>query len=209
MAIHTNRLAFRYNANNSFSFPDIALEDEEQMLVLGNSGAGKTTLLHLLGGILPAGEGEIVINNKDITTLSAGKMDHFRGSRIGMVFQKPYFIKSLSVQDNLLLAQKLGNRKEDRAQIRELLKQLGIDVKLQVYPSQLSVGEQQRLSIVRAIINSPDLILADEPTSALDDLNAERVSTLLRESAKAKNANLIVVTHDRRLKEVFTKQMEL
>lgn len=209
MAIHTNRLAFRYNSLNSFTFPDIDLKDKEQMLVLGNSGKGKTTLLHLLGGILPALAGEILVDQVNIATLTPRQMDHFRGSKIGMVFQKPYFIKSLTVEDNLLLAQKLGDKKENKAQIHELLEQLDIHVKLQAYPAELSVGEQQRLSIARAIINHPALILADEPTSALDDHNTEKVSALLRESAKAQNANLIVVTHDRRLKDVFTKQMEL
>ncbi len=209
MAIQTKSLKFTYNTQNSFSFPDLDLKQTEQMLVLGNSGRGKTTLLHLLGGILPASEGEIIIHNTDITKLSARKMDHFRGSRIGMVFQKPYFVKSISVQDNLLLAQKLGGKKEDPAYVHQLLEQLDIHVKLKVYPAELSVGEQQRVSIARAIINHPDLILADEPTSALDDLNTERVSQLLRESTKAQGANLIVVTHDKRLKESFTKQLEL
>lgn len=209
MAIHTKTLKFRYNESNSFRFPDIDLEDSEQMLILGNSGRGKTTLLHLLGGILAPSGGEIIVNNTDITSLSPRKMDRFRGARIGMVFQKPYFVKSLSVQDNLLVTQKLGGKKEDISQIRRLLEALDIEIKLKAYPSELSVGEQQRLSIARAVINHPALILADEPTSALDDQNTERVATLLRESASAQNANLIVVTHDRRLKDMFTKQIEL
>lgn len=209
MAIHTAGLAFQYNEENHFRFPDIHLEPKEQLLILGGSGHGKTTLLHLLGGILPAKEGEIIINNTDITTLTPRKMDHFRGSRIGMVFQKAYFVKSINVEDNLLLAQKLGGKREDKLQINQLLEQLDIHVKLQSYPSELSVGEQQRLSIARAVINHPDLILADEPTSALDDINAERVSGLLQNTASDQGANLIVVTHDRRLKDSFAKQIEL
>lgn len=209
MAIHTSGLGFQYNEENRFSFPDIDLNNKEQLLILGGSGHGKTTLLHLLGGILAAREGRIMINNTDITKLSPGKMDHFRGSRIGMVFQKAYFIKSISVEDNLLLAQKLGGKQEDKLQINRLLEHLDIHVKLQAYPSELSVGEQQRLSIARAVINHPDLILADEPTSALDDLNAERVARLLQDTALEQGANLIVVTHDRRLKNLFAKQLEL
>lgn len=209
MAIHTSDLNFRYNQANSFSFPNIDLETAEQMLILGNSGRGKTTFLHLLGGILRAQSGRISINGLDITGLTPGKMDHFRGSRIGMVFQKAYFIKSISVEDNLRLAQKLGGKKEDRGAISDLLEELDIKVKLKAYPTELSIGEQQRLSIARAVINHPDLILADEPTSALDDKNAGRVADLLQSTAERQNANLIVVTHDRRLKEKFNKQLEL
>lgn len=209
MAIQTTGLGFHYNKENRFRFPDIDLGPKEQLLVLGGSGHGKTTLLHLLGGILPAMEGRILIKDTDITRLSPKKMDHFRGSRIGMVFQKAYFVKSISVEDNLLLAQKLGGKREDKNQINELLEHLDIHVKLKSYPSELSVGEQQRLSIARAVINHPDLILADEPTSALDDVNAERVASLLQNTAREQGANLIVVTHDRRLKDLFEKEMEL
>ena len=209
MSIHTKGLKFQYNSSNSFAFPDIILEDKEQLLVLGNSGKGKTTLLHLLGGILKSSEGSIVINNKDITGLSPRAMDHFRGAQIGMVFQKPYFVKSLTVEDNLILAQKLGGKKVDRQKIHHLLEELDIHVKVEAFPTELSVGEQQRLSIARAVLNHPALILADEPTSALDDTNTERVSNLLRHSARSQDANLIVVTHDRRLKQEFTMEIDL
>jgi ABC-type lipoprotein export system ATPase subunit len=209
MAIHSTGLRFHYNEENRFSFPDIDLKANEQLLVLGGSGRGKTTFLHLLGGILPAMEGRIVIKDTDITRLSPKKMDHFRGSRIGMVFQKAYFVKSITVEDNLLLAQKLGGKRENKNQINELLQHLDIHIKIKSYPSELSVGEQQRLSIARAVINHPDLILADEPTSALDDLNADRVAGLLQNTAREQDANLIVVTHDRRLKDLFEKKIEL
>lgn len=178
-------------------------------MILGESGKGKTTLLHLLAGLLAPTSGKIMIGSTDISQFKNRQMDHFRGRNVGIVFQRSYFVKSLNVKDNLLLAQKLAGNKEDPAHVKEVLGEMGIAAKLKQHPSDLSIGEQQRASIARAVLNNPRLILADEPTSALDDVNTHRVSRLLRSTAERHSANLVVVTHDQRLKADFPKKIEL
>ncbi|MDZ7845755.1 MAG: ABC transporter ATP-binding protein [Owenweeksia sp.] len=209
MALQTSRLHFKYDEANRFDFPDLNLTNRDQQLILGNSGHGKTTLLHLLAGILRPQAGTILINEVNLSELKNRQLDNFRGKNIGLVFQRSHFVKSINVKDNLLLSQKLAGKPEDRQEINRVLEELNISVKLSALPTQLSVGEQQRVSIARAVINKPALILADEPTSALDDENAERVAALLEKSASSQGANLVVVTHDQRLKHRFNKVITL
>ncbi len=207
--LQTTDLQFAYGKNVLLRFPDILLQQGEHWLLLGESGSGKTTMLHLLGGLLSPQQGKICIGDTDIAQLSASRLDRFRGQHIGIVFQKSHFIRSLTVAENLLLAQKLAHAPLDRARVASLLERLQLGHKMHSKPSQLSIGEQQRAAIARALINQPNLILADEPTSALDDHNSAAVATLLEEEAKAAGATLLVVTHDKRLKDRFPQQIQL
>lgn len=207
--LQTTDLQFSYGNNALLRFPDIQLHQGEHWLLLGESGSGKTTLLHLLGGLLSPQQGKIYIGDTDIAQLSASRLDRFRGQHIGIVFQKSHFIRSLTIAENLLLSQKLARTSLDRARVTALLERLQLGHKLHSKPSQLSIGEQQRAAIARALINQPNLILADEPTSALDDHNSMAVATLLEEEAKAAGATLLVVTHDKRLKDRFPQQIQL
>jgi putative ABC transport system ATP-binding protein len=209
MAVATKNLSFQYNHGPTIKFPDLQLPNNEKQLILGQSGKGKTTFLHLLAGILSPIAGSVILGNTDITRLNSRAIDRFRGTNIGLIFQRSYFVKSLSVKDNLLLAQKLAGKSEDMGRIRAVLQQVDVLDKLNKLPTQLSIGEQQRVSIARAVINEPTVILADEPTSALDDFNAERVAELLENTAHLYGANLIVVTHDQRLKKRFKNVLEL
>lgn len=185
------------------------MPSNSNLLILGQSGTGKTTLLHLLAGILKLQKGQLLIDGNAIEKMTARELDAFRGQQIGLIFQKSYFIKSISIKDNLILAQKLANQKKDIEHIEEILERLNISDKINKLANELSVGEQQRASIARAIINKPSLILADEPTSALDDANAENVIDLLLDSAEKCKANLVVVTHDRRLISKLPNSMEI
>ena len=207
--IFTSQISHRYSKSKEIKFPDINLESNANLLILGQSGTGKTTLLHLLAGILKLQKGELEIDSNDIGKMSPKELDAFRGKHIGLVFQKSYFVKSISIKDNLILAQKLANQKKDIDQIKDILERLNILDKMDKLANELSVGEQQRASIARAIINKPSLILADEPTSALDDENADNVINLLLDSAEKCNANLVVVTHDRRLISKLPNTMQL
>ena len=206
--IRTKGLNFNYNNQTSFSFPDINLGKDENLLIIGSSGIGKTTLLHLLAGLLECNSGSINIYGQDISKLTQYQIDKFRGQNIGIVFQKPHFVNSLTVKENLQLAQYLGN-KLDQNRIVDILSSLGILEKENKKPKKLSQGEKQRASIAMAIVNSPKLILADEPTSSLDDENCERVIKLLKKQASEFNAQLIVITHDNRLKKHFKKSIKL
>lgn len=205
--IETKSLEFSYDNSFVFKFPDIKLKSNENLLVLGNSGIGKSTLLHNLAGILRPKSGSIKIFNQDISKLSELELDKFRGQNIGIIFQRSHFVNSLSVGENLELAQFLGRNK--KGNIKETLDNLKILDKINKKPKELSQGERQRASIALAIINSPKLILADEPTSSLDDTNCSNVIKILKEQALKYQAQLIVITHDSRLKKHFKKSISL
>lgn len=205
--IETKSLEFSYDNSFVFKFPDIKLKSNENLLVLGNSGIGKSTLLHNLAGILRPKSGSIKIFDQDISKLSELELDKFRGQNIGIIFQRSHFVNSLSVGENLELAQFLGRNK--KGNIKETLNNLKILDKINKKPKELSQGERQRASIALAIINSPKLILADEPTSSLDDTNCSNVIKILKEQALKYQAQLIVITHDSRLKKHFKKSISL
>lgn len=207
--LKTKSLHFAYNHHQKFRFPDFEVQHHENLLILGESGIGKTTLLHLLAGLLKPASGSAQLDGTDFTKLSLGKLDRFRGNNIGIVFQRPRFIHSLTLEENLRLAQYLANKKRNDRQLTEVLNRLGIDPHRKASPRRLSQGEQQRAAIALALVNQPRLILADEPTSSLDDKNCSIVSDLLLEQASATQAMLVVITHDQRLKEVFNNTLEL
>ena len=206
--IQTKKLNFKYNDQAAFSFPDINLRKNENLLIIGSSGIGKTTLLHLLAGLLQSDSGSINLYGQDISKLTQYELDRFRGQNIGIVFQKPHFVNSLTVKENLQLAQYLGN-KVSQGRIHDILSSLDILDKKNKNPKKLSQGEKQRACIAMAIVNSPKLILADEPTSSLDDENCDRVIKLLKKQASEFNAQLVVITHDNRLKKHFKKSIKL
>ena len=205
----TTELRFAYGKQRRFRFPPMRCGAAEQWLILGQSGCGKTTLLHLLAGLLQPTEGEIIINDQPIQHLKAAEIDAFRGKNIGIVLQQPYFVQSLNVEENLLLAQNLAGTAPDRTRIRALLDRLDVAHTRTTRTHLLSIGEQQRVAIARALLNRPSLLLADEPTSALDDTNCVAVIRLLEEHAREEGATLVVVTHDQRLKAQFINQIVL
>jgi ABC-type lipoprotein export system ATPase subunit len=207
--LHAQNLTFSYDGSRTLSFPNINCGDGEHWLLLGQSGSGKTTLLHLLGGLLSPQNGSIQVGDTDISRLSGSSLDKFRGQNIGIIFQTAHFVKALSVQENLILAQQLAGKKIDKTLITNILQKLNLEHKLKSKTSELSVGEQQRVAIARALVNSPSLILADEPTSALDDKNTAEVINLLEKTASEANATLVIVTHDNRLKDYFKNQIQL
>ena len=205
--LETKNLRFKYDNNLELNFPDIKTS-KENLLILGASGIGKTTFLHLLSGLLKPINGEIDLLGTKISKLKMSEMDRFRGKNIGIVFQKPHFINSLTVKENLQLAQYIS-KKSDKNRIQSLLESLGIEDKANKKTQNLSQGEKQRVSIALAIVNSPKLILADEPTSSLDDLNCDKVINILKNQAFKYKAKLIIITHDYRLKKHFKNTLSL
>ena len=207
--ISTKNITFSYNKDQNFIMPDLFCQAGSTILVTGNSGKGKTTYLHILAGMLQPNSGEILIDNTDFTNLKGSKADGFRGKNIGVVFQKSHFIASLSVLENLEMASWLACGKKHTKRAKELLNKLDILEQSHKQPSQLSVGQQQRVSIARALMNEPKVLLADEPTSSLDDKNADNVIELLESLSKEYKAALIIVTHDSRIKAKFTNQITM
>ena len=207
--LKTERLSFSYNSSHIFTFPDILLQQGEDLLILGDSGVGKTTLIQILSGLLSPQSGFVEMNGTRFQNLSSKSLDQFRGSQIGMVFQKSHFVRNLSILDNLLLSLYLSNKLQDKKRAIHLLQEIGLADKLNNMPDELSQGEQQRAAIATALIKTPDLILADEPTSSLDDNNCQKIITLLKDQASLTNAKLIIITHDQRLKDQFNTSIEL
>lgn len=202
-------LHFGYTNHKILSIPQLEVKDDEHLMILGNSGSGKTTMLHILGGLLTPNEGKVVIGQSDIYQLSSAQRDKYRGQNIGLIFQKPHLISALTVQDNLLLAQYLSGTAQDKGRVKEVLAELDISDKAQEKVKSLSQGQQQRVTIARALINRPRVILADEPTASLDDENAVRVIQMLKSNAARYSAALVIATHDQRVKEEFDVQLNL
>ena len=205
--ILTNNLSIKYG-HQTIDFPNLKLKQGEQVLLIGKSGSGKTTFLNLIGGLLTPHSGEVEIDGHNIVSISNSKRDKFRGENIGFIFQTPQFIQSLDVENNLLLTQYLVGA-YDKNHIDSLLLKVGLMNRKKAYLNELSEGEKQRISIVRALINKPKIILADEPTSALDDESCNQIIDLLKELSSENNTSLIIVTHDKRLKDKFNQKVEL
>lgn len=207
--ISLKSVSHSYNGQKHIGFRDWQINDGEQWLLLGESGSGKTTLLHILTGILKPKEGEVIINETSVYGLSPKELDRFRGRNIGIIFQRPHLIKSLTIAENLVMAQSFAKLPTDLKRVHEVLDSLGIADKKNSYPDEMSQGQLQRVSIARAVINKPALLIADEPTSSLDDKNAALVLELLMQQSGANQATLVVATHDKRVKDAFTNTYEL
>lgn len=207
--IQVRSVSHQYKGTEMIAFNDLFIERGEKWLLLGESGSGKSTLLHILTGILKPTLGEVIIDKTDIYKLSPRKLDRFRGTNIGVVFQQPHLIKSLTVTENLLIAQSFAGLPVDKTKIDEVLTELGLFGKKDNYPFELSQGQLQRASIARAVINKPVLLIADEPTASLDNRNTDAVIDLLLGLSDSMNATLVVSTHDDRIKRRFTNEYNL
>ena len=207
--ISIKSVSHSYGNAGRIEFKDWEINNGEQWLLLGESGSGKTTLLHVLTGILKPTAGEVNMDGTSLYSLSSRALDQFRGRNIGIIFQRPHLIKSLTITENLVMAQSFARLPEDHKRVNDVLESLGIADKKNAYPSELSQGQLQRVSIARAVINKPVLLIADEPTSSLDDKNAIAVLELLMQQSGLNQATLIVATHDKRVKDAFTNTYEL
>lgn len=205
----TNDLQFQYPGGTMLKFPDVHAEPEAPLAILGPSGCGKTTLLHLLAGLRKPQSGTIALHDTKLHGLSGRALDRFRGRNIGVIFQQEHFVRTLTVMDNLLAASYCAGLPSDRPRAQALAERLQIAHHLQRWPHTLSRGEQQRVSIARALMNQPALLLADEPTSSLDDAHADAVLQLLTEEARHHQAILVVVTHDARVKGHLPQSLTL
>jgi putative ABC transport system ATP-binding protein len=209
MIVALEDVSARYGERSVLSHFDFALEEGGQALLLGPSGSGKTTLIYLICGLLAPNSGVVRVAGADITKLAQAKRDDVRRAHVGVVFQTLRLVSALSVRANLLLAQELAGKPRSRADADALLDRLGIAHRAHAKPSALSQGEAQRAAIARAVIAKPALLIADEPTSALDDENTARVANLLKETAAAQGSALLIATHDSRLRNQFSRAVEL
>jgi putative ABC transport system ATP-binding protein len=183
-------------AVNNVSF---SINKGDFVSIIGKSGSGKTTLFALMGALEKPTEGSIIIDNEDITKMPESKLIKYRREKIGFVFQQYNLIPNLTALENVILPMEFaGVKTQDRIKrAKDLLNKVGIDsTKQKRKPSRLSGGEQQRISIARALGNKPSLILADEPTGNLDSTTGKSIITLLNKLSKSDNTTIIIVTHD-------------
>jgi putative ABC transport system ATP-binding protein len=215
-SIEIHKLNYRYPGSNA---PVLAInhwqvDEAEHVFVNGPSGSGKTTLLSLVSGMLKANHGEVRVLNEILSEYSAAQRDRFRAKNIGVIFQNLNLIPWLTVEQNLNLApyfagSSIKKRAEDDYR-SELFERLRLDSKLlSRNAAELSTGQQQRIAIVRALINRPKLIIADEPCSALDNDARDRFMELLMENITSSKAALVFVSHDLSLKQYFARQDNL
>ena len=167
----------------------------EQMVLIGPSGSGKTTLLHIIAGISRPDSGSVRIDGIDLCLLTEAECDAFRAERIGYVFQTFNLLSGFSALENVLLGMRFGRGRYDGARARGLLERVGLRARVHHRPGMLSVGEQQRVAVARALANRPKLILADEPTANVDTANQQQVLDLLRQTCREENVALVLVTH--------------
>lgn len=177
----------------------------EQLALVGRSGCGKTTLLHTIAGITRADSGEIVIDGINIAKLSEPGVDKVRAAKIGYVFQTFNLLAGFTALENVLLGMTFARGKKDPARARHLLDRVGLSHRLTHRPAALSVGEQQRVAVARALANKPSLLLADEPTANIDPRNQQNIINLIRETAREENISLIIVTHSLEVANQFDR----
>ena len=168
----------------------------EFVAIVGKSGSGKSTLLHMLGALDRPTSGEVIIDNKYISTMKEEKLAIFRRRKIGFIFQYYNLIPSINVWENIVLPIGLDSRRVDKDFVNDILDTLGLKEKKHNMPNTLSGGQQQRVAIARALASKPSIILADEPTGNLDSKTEEEVLTLLKLTAKKYNQTIVMITHD-------------
>lgn len=175
--------------------PQFAVGKGEQLALVGPSGGGKTTLLHIIAGIMRPDSGSVEINGRDISRLPEVGRDHFRAENIGYVFQTFNLLPGFSALENVLLGMSFGRGKADRARAHQLLERVGLAARASHKPSMLSVGEQQRVSVARALANRPKLLLADEPTASVDAAHQKQILELIRDTCREQEVALVLVSH--------------
>ncbi|NUM52734.1 MAG: ABC transporter ATP-binding protein [Candidatus Hydrogenedentes bacterium] len=188
--------------------PRFSVADAEQIALQGSSGSGKTTFLNLIAGILQPDSGTIVLGGQELTKLSEAGRDRVRAQSIGYVFQTFNLLQGYTALENVLLGMMFG-RGADAAYATALLERVGLKDRMDYRPRQLSVGQQQRVAVARALANHPKLVLADEPTGNLDFHHATEALKLIREVCREQNAALLLVTHDRDILTQFDNVQQL
>jgi ABC-type lipoprotein export system ATPase subunit len=187
---------------------ELHLAQGEHMALRGRSGSGKSTLLNLVAGLLAPDAGSIRVDGVDLASLGESGRDRFRGQRMGYVFQSFHLLQGLTVWENLWLAAALAG-KPDPARLNDFLTRLDLNDRRNYRPSQLSLGQQQRVAVARALVHQPRLVLADEPTGNLDAELAQQALQLLVDMCRECGAALLLVSHDRAILEQFENCQDL
>lgn len=185
--------------------PCFEVQAGEQMVLVGRSGCGKTTLLHTIAGITRPDEGQIVLDGLELTRLSEAGMDRVRAEKIGYVFQTFNLLPGFTALENVLLGMTFARGRKDPRRAWQLLERVGLAHRAAHKPAALSVGEQQRVAVARALANRPRLLLADEPTANIDPRNQQKIIDLIRQTCQEEGVALILVTHSLEVAGQFSR----
>jgi ABC-type lipoprotein export system ATPase subunit len=185
--------------------PRFAVEAGEQMLLIGQSGCGKTTLLHVIAGISTPDAGTVRLDGLDVSQLSEAGRDRFRAAKLGYVFQTFNLLPGFTALENVLLGMTFARGRRDVGRAKHLLERVGLSHREQHKPRQMSVGEQQRVAVARALANRPKLLLADEPTANVDPGNQQKIIELIRETCREEKISLVMVTHSLEIAAQFPR----
>lgn len=209
--IKTSLLNKKYGELHVLKDVDLHIMPSEIVALMGASGAGKTTLLQIIGTLDKADSGQILINNRDVTKLSDNKLSEFRNKEIGFVFQFHHLLAEFTALENVMLPALIGkqNKKETEERAKELLNIMHLYDRANHKPSQLSGGEQQRVAVARALINSPSVILADEPSGNLDSRNAKELHEYFFKLRETYNQTFLIVTHSEELAKMSDRMIEM
>lgn len=175
--------------------PRFAVANDEQMILVGRSGCGKTTLLHVIAGISRADSGTVRLDGVEVSQLSEAGRDRYRAAKLGYVFQTFNLLPAFTALENVLLGMTFARGRRDLPRAKHLLERVGLSHREHHKPAHLSVGEQQRVAVARALANRPRLLLADEPTANVDPGNQQKIIDLIRETCLEEQIALVMVTH--------------
>ena len=189
--------------------PSFEIAAGEQVVLIGPSGCGKTTMLHTIAGITNPDEGKVFLDGLELTRYSEAARDRIRADKLGYVFQTFNLLPGFSSLDNVVLGMTFASKKISPKRARNLLEQIGLGHRLHNKPAALSVGEQQRVAVARALANEPLLLLADEPTANVDPQNQQQIIDLIKSSCQAENIALLMVTHSMEVAEQFDRVVKL
>jgi putative ABC transport system ATP-binding protein len=189
--------------------PRFEMAAGEQVVIRGRSGGGKTTFLNVIAGLATVDSGRIVMNGVNVTKLPEVGRDRFRAQKIGFVFQTFNLLAGFSALENVLLGMTFTGQRNDPRRAKELLERVGLGHRLTHKPAALSVGEQQRVAVARALVNKPSLLLADEPTANIDPAHQQQVIDLLRQVCRDENVAMLLVTHAPEVSDQFTRVEQL
>ena len=193
-------------AVNDISF---SVEQGEIVAIVGSSGSGKSTLLHLLGGVDRPTSGKVYIQGEDIYSLNSDKIAIFRRRQVGFIYQFYNLIPILNVKENITLPSELDGRTPDKKELCDLINTLGLKDRVSHLPNQLSGGLQQRVSIGRALINHPAILLADEPTGNLDSRSSDEIVELLKLSNQKYNQTIVMITHNLEIAKIADRILRI
>ncbi|WP_107995064.1 ABC transporter ATP-binding protein [Trichococcus paludicola] len=185
---------------------NLTIEEGEFVVILGPSGSGKSTLLNVISGLDTVTSGEITFRGETLTNLDEEEMTAFRRKHLGFIFQQYNLLQNLNVYENIQIGSDIGTAPLD---ITDLLEKVGLEKARNKYPSQLSGGEQQRVSIVRSLAKNPDIIFCDEPTGSLDEENSKKILQLLQNLNVDYNKTIIVITHNLGIAEMADKVIKM